>query len=272
VYIGERVTIGQYTTVLPGAVIGNGTIVGAGSLVPKNAVLEGGGVYGGVPARLLVGRQRPVQRVQDVRQEVPPQRRAPPSPLTVENKVNAGAVLVAAYGWRHSEIQNLEGGIVKCSNAALGLSATVVLYGVINNRPELLYLLPAIVGISYVMVLNLSTAMIRLAARLYSLETELRRTGMEYASWELSSGVLARTRMFDTDSIVLAVMLMLLLGIGTVITVRQLASDAISTFAGVRLEVVFVLIDAAVLLLVVWSAVYFAVRRRRAMRALGASG
>jgi len=50
--IGKNVSIGQYTTILPGAVIEDGAIIGAMSLVPKNKRISEG-VWGGVPVRRL---------------------------------------------------------------------------------------------------------------------------------------------------------------------------------------------------------------------------
>jgi len=50
--IGKNVSIGQYTTVLPGAVIEDGAIIGAMSLVPKFKRVKRG-VWGGVPIRRL---------------------------------------------------------------------------------------------------------------------------------------------------------------------------------------------------------------------------
>ncbi len=51
--IGRGCTIGQYTTVFPGATLGDNCHVGAMSLVPKGATLEANAVYGGVPVRKL---------------------------------------------------------------------------------------------------------------------------------------------------------------------------------------------------------------------------
>jgi acetyltransferase-like isoleucine patch superfamily enzyme len=52
VKIGKNVSIGQYTTVLPGAVIEDGAIIGAMSLVPKFKRVKKG-IWGGVPIRRL---------------------------------------------------------------------------------------------------------------------------------------------------------------------------------------------------------------------------
>ncbi len=51
--IGRHCTIGQYTTVFPGAVLGDNCHVGAMSLVPKGAKLDANAVYGGVPVRKI---------------------------------------------------------------------------------------------------------------------------------------------------------------------------------------------------------------------------
>lgn len=51
--IGRHCTIGQYTTVFPGATIGDNCHVGAMSLVPKGAKLDANAVYGGVPVRKI---------------------------------------------------------------------------------------------------------------------------------------------------------------------------------------------------------------------------
>jgi acetyltransferase-like isoleucine patch superfamily enzyme len=53
IIIGKNCTIGQYTTVFPGAVIGDNCHVGAMSLVPKDMQLYSNAVYGGVPARKI---------------------------------------------------------------------------------------------------------------------------------------------------------------------------------------------------------------------------
>jgi acetyltransferase-like isoleucine patch superfamily enzyme len=50
--IGKNVSIGQYTTVLPGVIIEDGAIIGAMSLVPKFTRVKKG-VWGGVPIRRL---------------------------------------------------------------------------------------------------------------------------------------------------------------------------------------------------------------------------
>ncbi|MGC8993432.1 MAG: DapH/DapD/GlmU-related protein [Candidatus Aenigmatarchaeota archaeon] len=52
VKIGKNVSIGQYTTVLPGAIIEDGAIIGAMSLVPKFKKVKKG-IWGGVPIRRL---------------------------------------------------------------------------------------------------------------------------------------------------------------------------------------------------------------------------
>jgi len=52
VKIGKNVSIGQYTTVLPGAIIEDGAIIGAMSLVPKFKRVKRG-IWGGVPIRRL---------------------------------------------------------------------------------------------------------------------------------------------------------------------------------------------------------------------------
>ncbi len=53
IVIGRDCTIGQYTTIFPGAVIGDNCHVGAMSLVPKGMKLDSNAVYGGVPARKI---------------------------------------------------------------------------------------------------------------------------------------------------------------------------------------------------------------------------
>lgn len=51
--IGDRVTIGQFAIILSGAVIEDDVVVGAHALVPKNSRLPRGGVFGGVPVRVI---------------------------------------------------------------------------------------------------------------------------------------------------------------------------------------------------------------------------
>lgn len=61
VKIGRNVTIGQFSSIFPGAVIGDNVVVGAHTLVRKNAVLPPNTVWGGVPARMLRG-PKPTRR------------------------------------------------------------------------------------------------------------------------------------------------------------------------------------------------------------------
>ncbi|SFS00655.1 maltose O-acetyltransferase [Microbacterium sp. cf046] len=49
--IGDRCWLGAHVTVLPGVTIGDDVIVAAGGVVTRD--LPSGGVYGGVPARLI---------------------------------------------------------------------------------------------------------------------------------------------------------------------------------------------------------------------------
>ena len=53
VRIGDQVTIGANTMVLPGATIEDNVIIGANSLIPKDSHLEANSVYGGVPVRKI---------------------------------------------------------------------------------------------------------------------------------------------------------------------------------------------------------------------------
>lgn len=53
IVIGKNCTVGQYTTVFPGARLGDNCHVGAMSLVPKGARLDSNAVYGGVPVRKI---------------------------------------------------------------------------------------------------------------------------------------------------------------------------------------------------------------------------
>jgi len=53
VRIGNQVTIGANTIILPGAVIEDGVVIGANSLVPKDARLEKYSLYGGSPVKKI---------------------------------------------------------------------------------------------------------------------------------------------------------------------------------------------------------------------------
>jgi acetyltransferase-like isoleucine patch superfamily enzyme len=53
VKLGNRVTIGADTMVLPGTVIEDNVIVGANSVVPKDSHLEGNAIYAGIPVKKI---------------------------------------------------------------------------------------------------------------------------------------------------------------------------------------------------------------------------
>jgi len=54
VRIGNQVTIGAKTIILPGAVIVDGVVIGANSLVPKDAHLDKYSLYGGSPVKKIM--------------------------------------------------------------------------------------------------------------------------------------------------------------------------------------------------------------------------
>jgi acetyltransferase-like isoleucine patch superfamily enzyme len=66
VRIGNRVSLGANSMILPGAVIEDNVILGANSLVPKDRVLKAGLVYGGVPARAIGRRNGPKEAGREV--------------------------------------------------------------------------------------------------------------------------------------------------------------------------------------------------------------
>jgi acetyltransferase-like isoleucine patch superfamily enzyme len=51
--IGNKCTVGQYTSVFPGVTMEDNCHVGAMSLVPKGTYLKGNAVYGGIPVRKI---------------------------------------------------------------------------------------------------------------------------------------------------------------------------------------------------------------------------
>ena len=58
VKLGNSVTIGADTLVLPGTQIGDNVIVGANSVIPKDSHLEGNAVYGGNPVKKIRSKDR----------------------------------------------------------------------------------------------------------------------------------------------------------------------------------------------------------------------
>ncbi len=53
VKIGRNVTIGGYSIIAPGAIIGDNSIIGVSALVTKGQVIEPNSVYAGIPAKLI---------------------------------------------------------------------------------------------------------------------------------------------------------------------------------------------------------------------------
>jgi acetyltransferase-like isoleucine patch superfamily enzyme len=53
ILLGDRVTIGAKSIVMPGVQVGNDSIVAAGSVVPKNTIIGPKEIWGGNPAKFL---------------------------------------------------------------------------------------------------------------------------------------------------------------------------------------------------------------------------
>lgn len=263
VEIGNNVTIGQYVTILPGVVIEDNVIVGANSVVPKNQVLKKGKVYSGVPVRERGSsvekyflnesetRDKKILVPEEIENDLP----------TIKNLDNA-EILLKSYGFRHNEVLRIEQFMSQVTVTGLGLLVTVLLYSLLNNQPKLIALLPPIVGLIYAITVNLSTAMLKLAAYMYKVELIFSSSKVKGFDWEIKEGGLGFSRSFELDHILLNVIYFAAFFVGIFLTYKGELISPNETYLGYPMRDVVLFIDGFFIFWALFSVLFFLIKRK----------
>jgi hypothetical protein len=246
--IGNRVSIGAGTVILPGVVVEDDVTVAANSLVPKYKVLKSGRTYAGVPVRIVTNGT---------------ERIAAGEPIVDVTPAQAISILVEGYKLRSSEASDMAKFMVKLLVTAIGVIFSGVFYSVINSKMELLAGIPPLVAFTLAMFANLSTSMLKNANKMCEIELRLKAQNVRGLDWELRFGGIGRARAFDPDAVFINLVLVGLLVVGLWLTWNGYLVDPAAIFAGIQTLDMILIVDGIMIAWMAFSVAYFLVLRRR---------
>jgi acetyltransferase-like isoleucine patch superfamily enzyme len=262
VIIGNNVTLGQYSTILPGAVIKNDVIVGANSIVPKNSVLEAGKIYCGVPVRIAGSSDKTHMKVPPLIVDDQENKHGDIEDIPVIKNPNNTEILLKSYSHRHDEVLNIERFISRITVSGLGLIVTILLYSLVNNQPKLLALLPPVAGFAYAITINLSTTMLKLGAHMYKIEILFKKAYIKGFDWEIKEGGLGFSRSFDLDNVLINIFYTAAFLVGVWLTISGKLISSTEIYLGYPMKDLILWIDMFILGWVVFSVTYFFIKRK----------
>ncbi len=243
VRIGNRVTIGQYTTILPGVQIEDDVVVGANTLVPKNRILTAGNTYGGVPATLLSKKGQYINQPQvagqfqdafiDTHKENP----------KIEGPIDNFAFLMESYKLRHNEVLAVESFVSQIVVASLTTFAGLFLYSVINDKDELLAFLPILVSLSGLVLCVLMGALNTLGYHMSKIEIAFRNAGAKDFDWEMREGAMGKPRTFTLPGLLIIVIYFSLYAVPLYLTFRGPLLPKGGLFLGYSLRTIYAVVD-----------------------------
>ncbi len=193
IHIGDRVTIGQYATILPGVILEDDVVVGANSLVPKNTTLQSGRTYGGVPVVELVTKQDTTikERSDTLKNQI--ELIDSQKTLKISAQENF-QLLLESYKLRFSEILAIESFFSSVSVGSLSAMAGLFVYSVISNKTEMIAFLPILTALSGMVLFSLISGMNDLGFHMAKLEVLLQLRGADSFNWEATEGAIASSR------------------------------------------------------------------------------
>jgi len=237
VVIGDRVNIGQYTTVLAGVRIEDDVTVGANSLVPKDKILRSGKTYAGVPVREIrlaangssLARNAPAESEQ---LEV--------NPLIDETK--SLDILLEAYKMKHNEVLAWEHHIFSVIAASVSALAALIVYSVIN-KPVLIAFLPMLVSLSGLAICALSVGINDLGFHMSKIEHIFMCAGSRHLDWERTEGAMGKPRGFRLPNVIGIFMYLSIFGGSVYLTFWGQLLSAQSEFIGFSVRKVCAILD-----------------------------
>jgi acetyltransferase-like isoleucine patch superfamily enzyme len=251
VKIGNGVSIGQYTTILPNCDIADGVVIGANSLVPNGAILKEGAVYLGVPVRIT--RFSPAK-------EIVPTAQLPPMPEV--NVALSKDLMTESYKLKHDEMQKLDTIFSQITVASLGLMVTLAAVGISNPMPSMIVVLGPLAGLSYALLQGLNIAMLRVTVEMSKIEAIYARLGVKLLDRDLRHGGLGYSRWFPLDPHLITFLYLAAILGSTYVSYLGNVIRPGTTFVGYDARSIVLLMNVFFFSWGLFSTLYFVVKRR----------
>ncbi len=281
VRIGNNVTIGQFSIISPGVVIEDNVIVGANAVVPKNRILKTDGVYAGIPARRInepnsiaeIGSNVKANDNEEISklEEKPVSNNDNEEISKLEEKPVSNIeanVLLTAYECRHKDVLSANNTTSNIMVSALGLVVTIVLYGIINNMPKLLAIIPPLVGLVYTLILNNAMSLLKIGKHMYIIEKKFQRQNIEDFNWEEKEGILGNARAIELDNLLINIIFIASFLGGLYLTIFGNIFTEHDKFFGYSVKKVLMIFDSIIVVCIFFTLVYFLIKQHKSLKYL----
>jgi len=237
VKIGNNVTIGQYTTILPGVKIEDNAVIGANSLIPKNSIVKSDKKYGGVPIHEIKDKN-----LMKLSNNYTTEDSSKENEIIYQN-INQVDILLKSYNLRHDETMNIERYLTSLTISTFGLIFTIITYSLLNNQQNLLSLLPLLLFLSYSISINLNIGMLKLGFHMAKIELLFKKSDVKDFDWELKEGILGSTRSMELDNVFIIIIYLIIVLIGLYFTYTGVIVSDKDLFIGFSLRKIIIVLD-----------------------------
>lgn len=242
VIIGDGVTIGTCSLILPGVIIERNVIVGANSLVTKNKVLDSNSVYAGIPAQKLD--ERKISNKSGNRQDLESHSQL----RKLKENLRHSEILLKLYERLSIEIVAFETLMANVFISSVGIIFSIIIYSVLNNAPSILLIIPPLIGIVSAFIVSTAASMLRAAFKKSQIEIFFQNAGVKYFNWETRYGELGKSRLTDLDGILIFIIFAILWLVGLIYTFNGKIIGKADLFLDYPVYKILVIINGGILL------------------------
>lgn len=261
VKIGNNVTIGTCSMILPGTIIENNVILGASSLVTKNMILEANHMYGGIPAKKL---NKMVKKLDNLVDKTQPNLifESQIQLKNIKENLKHADIIIKLYERLSIEIVAFETLIANVFISSTGILFSIILYGIINNQPKLLLVIAPLVGIASSFFISTSASMLRAAFKKSQIEIFFQSAGVKYFNWETRYGELGKSRLSDLDGMLIFIIYALVWGAGLFLTFNGKIVTKLDLFIGYSIYWILAAINCGIILWVIVCFLFFIIKSK----------
>lgn len=258
VKIGNNVTIGSFSMILPGAIIEDNVIVGANSVVVKDQRLLSNNIYAGSPARILKANSNLSKKVQDT---IGVSDSDKLQLDMLKRDINYSEAMLSSYQKLSNEISIVENHVANITVTSLGLVFTIVMYSILNQI-SVLASLPPLVFLSAGLIISTTSAMLKVAFKMAQIEVFFQMAGASHFNWETKWGIFGKSRISDLDGILIFSLFAIILTASLWLTFSGRILDLSTIVMGFFIWKILLSINIVLALWLVFSVVFLIIKTK----------